>query len=1108
MTLPDFAERRRALTELDRNLIVEAAAGTGKTAVIAGRVVMLLADGRPPSSIAAVTFSVPAAGQIADRIRRLVLELCSGGDVPPELAPALPDGLDNTQRTALEAAVGCLDAITTTTIHGFCRALGRAHAIQAGVDPGAVVMDADQADAMFGRVFAAWLERRLSVDPEDDDPVAVLALDDPDAAARTLRDLADVRRRHPAARAPASAPELRPDVAFRQAVDDLARWHAANPREPRTAEIVGELTALAAFYEGSLPPGDRPTFGRLWQLARPPRSWIMAGDGQHLSEYGRDERDWRRVADGDDAVMLAASAAERHEACREAYAGLVGFIGGELLARLSGCVDELLHEYRREKQAAAAVDFDDLQENAARLVRDHEGARRAIADRYRHLLVDEFQDTDPTQAEVILGIAGMREADRALAGGSRPGSLFLVGDPKQAIYRFRGADIATYLSARDEIARADPDAVIVLTASFRSDPSILDHVNRCFEGPLDRRPGQPGYVPLKPTLGPRPDGRAPVIQLAVATRAKDDPEAQRDAEAAAVAELCAKMVGNVPVRRPGGAMSPARPGDFALLSMTHADLWRYERALAAVDLPVAAQAGKALMRRQETQDFLALARTLADRRDGLALGAFLRGPLVGMSETELLSMAHALPAGPGGQFAALADADPAAVGDPVLRRVLLDLRDLRAAATRLTPMALMATAFERFRVGAALALRTREREGKARANLDALLIRARAYGVRGLAAFAADLDAAWERNERLPEGRCDERDVAVTIATVHAAKGLEWPVVIPVNGATRRTRWDPFVHRRSDGTLHWSGKGVVSPSYATASEEEREAQNLEAERLWYVACTRARDFLVLPDLPHADKRAWSRVVDLGQRSLGGMEGEFSSRPARTQRGEDNAQTAEAFADEAARVAAASRPIAWRTPAAGDPDRAFTSERAPVEPAADVANARETVGAGRLRGILMHKLIEEVLTGELEEAHREAADRAAVLLRQLAPAGTVSRGDLPDPLECAGTALRALSLEAIAHLRRTLVAELPVYAVNGPEDLMAGRADAVAVEGDRIVAVVDWKSDVAPDATARRAHAGQMADYLSATGAARGAIVYASLDEVEWVEREPRRRSSP
>ena len=172
----------------------------------------------------------------------------------------------------------------------------------------------------------------------------------------------------------------------------------------------------------------------------------------------------------------------------------------------------------------------------------------------------------------------------------------------------------------------------------------------------------------------------------------------------------------------------------------------------------------------------------------------------------------------------------------------------------------------------------------------------------------------------------------------------------------------------------------------------------------------------------------------------------------------------------------------------------------MEPAADVAGARETVGAGRLRGILMHKLIEEVLTGELEEAHLKAADRAAVLLRQLAPAGREGREDLPEPAECAATALRALSLEGIAPLRRMLIAELPVYAANGPQDLVAGRADAVAVEEGRIMAVIDWKSDIAPDLAARRAHADQMADYLSATGATRGAIVYASLDEVVWVQQ--------
>jgi ATP-dependent exoDNAse (exonuclease V) beta subunit len=255
----------------------------------------------------------------------------------------------------------------------------------------------------------------------------------------------------------------------------------------------------------------------------------------------------------------------------------------------------------------------------------------------------------------------------------------MVGDPKQAIYRFRGADISSYTQARAAIERQWPGNIVHVTANFRSRPDILAHINRCFAGPLSGR-GQPGYVALAPTLdGPDHDlPSAARISIGVPpnSRAADI----RDAEAEAVADLCARLIGNLQVRDDEGAIVPLSPGGIALLAPSGTELWRYERALEQRGLRIASQAGKNLFPRQEVRDLLALARVLADAGNTLAFGALTRGPLVGLTEANLLDITAALPAHPDRpdaipRFSVLTD--PEQVSDPLGRRILSILEDLR-----------------------------------------------------------------------------------------------------------------------------------------------------------------------------------------------------------------------------------------------------------------------------------------------------------------------------------------------------------------------------------------------------------------------------------------------
>jgi ATP-dependent exoDNAse (exonuclease V) beta subunit len=1097
--LADEAARLRALTELDLTLLVEAAAGTGKTALMAGRLTMLLMSGAEPRSIAAITFTELAASALGARIHRYVDDLLAGR-MPKPMREALPDGPTEAQRRALCKAAGRLDELTATTIHAFCQTIICSYAVEADIDPGARILDATQAEAAFEAAFEQWFRRRLNGPARADDPIASLSQYDPHHVAATLRDLARFRLQHRGARAPAADLSGRPDIDLVEAVADFRRWLSAQPVEPKTLDLIGQLESLADHFAASF--ATAPVFDTLWRLAHPARLPCMRRYTFDLLTP-RTKTAWDKAAGKDRGAELNAEAGRHFARVDHCYRVILGRVATALVAKLSDELDEVLADYAAFKRAAAVLDFDDLLERARALARGHDAVRRAFGQRYRHIFVDEFQDTDPIQAEILFRIAAEDSPPRWQDSRLRAGALFMVGDPKQAIYRFRGADVGSYAEARGAIARRWPNSIVQITANFRSRPAILTHINRCFATPLSAQ-NQPGYVELAPTLDP-PDHDLPCAAKITIDLPPDVRAAQiRDAEAEAVADLCARLIGNVTIRDEDGDLEPLTPGGIALLAPTGSELWRYERAFEARGLPIASQAGKGLFRRQEVQDLVALVRVLADGGDTLAFGALMRGPLVGLSEEELLDITAGLP-----PLADRPDAiprfslatDPDRVAHAVARRVLIVLQDLRRRARATTPALLLAEAVERLAVRPILSAREGDRSARAAANVEALLERARPYGAKGMKRFARDVSRDWRGGAACNEGRVDADGDAIEIITIHSAKGLEWPVVIPINSATLLRSREPFVHRADDDTLHWVIGDVVPPELRAALETDDESLMRERERLWYVACTRARELLIVPELPQAEQKSWARIFDLRHDALPTLDlSRMAPVPAPANADPPNTQTVEVFAAERAAIDAAAVPLTWIRPSDHDFDRISAIEAIAVEPG-DAPEVDVPVGAGRVRGLLLHKLMEEVLTGELGEEEGLFASRVRELLIELVldPADV---GALPDADEIAVTAWRTLQLPEIAALRTRLVPEWPIYGLvadgSGPKAL-AGRIDAIAYDRGRAEVVIDWKSDVDPNEADMRFHSVQLEDYLSATDAARGALVYMTPGFVRWVE---------
>ena len=1105
--LADEAARRTAISDQSQSLLVEAGAGSGKTAVLAGRIATLFAEGVEPKSIVAVTFTEFAASELFLRVRRYVEEMAHGR-IPVELRAALPGALFDRQLRCLGIASAAIDEMICTTIHGFCQRLIRPYPVEARIDPGATVVDPDQADLVFESVLDEWLRERLS--GEASGLLVELLHEDPKPTIVLIRKiLAHLRRyREAGTELPAEDPGALVD-AFRGAANGLRAFVDDAPAQEADTSAVAACFGEMAEELVAEPQADDPAdLVALLRIQAHPDLLTTSGTFRAFQKKGKWGTAARRVglskADGD---QLFESAAGLYGACCTTWTALQQTVAARVLASLVEFVRPVVGLYQEAKRNKALLDFDDLLVAARDLVREHEEVRLALAARFSHVLVDEFQDTDPIQAEIFWRICGEPPRDGDAPEWTsfqiRRGALFVVGDPKQAIFRFRGADVATYLRARDALLGHAPDGILEITTNFRSRGPILDYVNERFEGPLSADNGQPGYAALAASRPEREEGPAvAALDIRVAVQGeRATANETRDSEAEAVADMCARLIGCESVLDSETRETrPCRPGDIALLAPTGSDLWRYEEALEHRGIPVATQAGKNLFRRQEIQDLIAITRVLADQRDTLALGALLRGPLVGLTEEELLDIVAAVPR-PESEPDVLPQlsigTDLEAVAHPLARDILGKLQALRRRANATTPHNLLADAVDVLRARPILLERHGGQAERALANVDLYLGLSRAFAVRGLRAFAEAMTAAWTDESRAVEGRPDAQEDSVALYTMHAAKGLEWPIVMPINTMTRTIPAAREVSDRETGNLYFPVLGVAPTGHEAVFSLEREELHRERVRLWYVACTRGRELLVLPrfDVP-ATKSNWISLVDLSLEDLPALDLERMAPEVDLGAGGfRNEQTRERFSEEAAAIEQRDVNMVWRAPSRGEGHEG-PAMIAPIpqilatedEDGAPQEVTETNIRGGQERGRIVHKLLEEVLTGETPETTAELEARATLLIEEL---------DLPvvddparglTPVEIAQCVVRSLAIPEVAVLRPRLVPEVPVYAIESTEEaelVTAGIADAIAFGPDgRAEVVVDWKSDVDPTPETLEHYAEQVRTYMDMVQAER------------------------
>ena len=1121
--LRDDAERREAINAHDRSILVEAGAGSGKTAVMAGRIAMMLANGIAPKSIAAVTFTEMAASELLIRVRDFVGGLAAG-NIAPELRIALPDGLSEVQRAHLLAASASIDEITCSTIHGFCQRLIRPYPVEADIDPGASVMDRNQADLAFVEIVEAWLREQLSGD--EGGIIAELVLQDPGEAVELIQKIAmNLRRRRTVSAAKASS--LTDCLeAFRKAAAEFAAFmNTARIVEPETLSFAKHFSEMAREIVADTTVETPAGLVRLL-LARPhPDLCTKSGTFAAYMKKGKwgeaAKREGMSKADGD---QLDVEAKGHYTNCCVVWTQMLENVASRVLADLIDQVKPVQERFQEYKRSAALLDFDDLIFAARELLRKYDDVRRSLSRRFTHVLVDEFQDTDPLQSEIFWRLCGEPPTENAKSDWAtfriRPGALFLVGDPKQAIYRFRGADVSAYVRARDAFLAQDPDSVLSISTNFRSSAPILTYVNDRFEALLSSV-GQPGFTALDPFHSDR--GEVPCVaalDIAVADEeGKATVEQQRDAEAAAVAEMCVRLIGSeLIVDRRSGRSRVCRPGDIALLAPTGSDLWRYEEALESRGIPVATQAGKGLFRRQEIQDLIALTRVLADRRDTLALGALLRGPLVGLTEEELLDIIWALPRSEesASKLPSLdLGVDASGIQHPLARATIEMLQALYRRGNSTTPHDLLSQAVDVMRVRQILLERHRGQAERALANVDLYLSLTTAYAVRGLRAFAETMTAAWTDESRAVEGRPDAQEEAVALYTMHAAKGLEWPIVVPVNTMTGIMAPESAVTDRDNDIFYCPVFGIHPGGYDKARDAEKAELDRERIRLWYVAATRACELLVLPRIDAAPPNsAWISILDLSLADLPALD--LAHLPPEMEASaavQPNLQTREQFAKEAAAIVDRQRRLVWLAPSRDESsvDPLLESNGEEVWASSDsdppgIARSPSVIQGGRERGLILHKLLEEVLTGETDDNLAALSERARTLIVALGKSDFVDPAKGLSPVEIAECVTRTLALPEIARLRPTLVPEFPVYAsqlTNNLEEATSGIVDATSFSEDGAPRVViDWKSDVEPRPETIEHYRAQIRSYLDMTDAESGLIVLVTSGLVLPVSPSP------
>lgn len=805
-------EQRRAVEVRGRDVVVTAGAGSGKTSTLVGRYLHLLADGIEPRHIAAITFTKKAALEMQSRVRAKLEELKSRADNPEEL------------RFWADFA-GKMDGARIGTIHSLCAEILRNHPAEAGVDPRFDMLDESLASHYKNEAVQnclAWMVTREEMLPLLRQ-VKLLSLE------RILADLLDDR--------------LKARDIFDKEID-FALAYCAEIRKRIQAvgldemmDTIGGMSPLALEEDcGNLAAPLR----EVWQDWQALQATLQSDDalamaqglfdlrwnfptartGKRDSEVKEEFFAMRERFDENLAVLYSTSEKIRpDQAVEENHERLL-----PLLKQAFMVLDQA---YQTRKDADQALDFDDLEHYTQKLLRDP-----AIRERWQSeleaVLVDEYQDTNRRQREIVNALAG------------KNGKLFIVGDMRQSIYRFRGADVTVFREEQERIRREGGE-LIELNLTYRSHAPLLDGMGVLLSNAIgtEEDPNRPHFVPFTPMKAHREHAPAHMpngpIEFMLGVGEKAD-----EARAQMADVLAARLLG---LKDTGVIHSW---DEVAILCRKSISFPHYESALERAGIPFSTLAGKGFYERAEIRDLLNILRFLAYPADQTALVGLLRSPAFGLSDTSLLRLHKAFDS-----FEGLLEKEADFLGEDQaekFRRVVRFTKEFLQLVDRVHVGELLSKIIDWCGYRAILSLPT-EDEDSGRSdlrlwrNLDKLLDEAIHSDLVSVREFLKRLDTLSDAGAREGEAVSDAQG-AVSIMTIHKSKGLEFPVVVLGDcGRSDRNR-SKVVYINSDMGI---GLDQKPPSLAClgAKTMEQEEDESESSRLLYVAMTRAKDLLIL-----------------------------------------------------------------------------------------------------------------------------------------------------------------------------------------------------------------------------------------------------------------------
>ncbi|MEQ1873231.1 MAG: UvrD-helicase domain-containing protein [Ilumatobacteraceae bacterium] len=1064
---PDSADRDLVTDKLDITLFVEAGAGSGKTDSLVKRVANLVLSGVPMGSIAAITFTEKAASELRHRVRE-------------RLEKVATSGADEAQVRLAAAAIADLDLAPVGTLHAFARRVLNEFPIEAKLPPRFDVLDEVQSASEFHERFTDFLEALL----EDLESVRLVELCQHDGfgiekGARRMADDFQSNWDLVEARVSGDLPPRFDDSTARRELAKACTAIAAYtaPTGDTQEDVIETFRRIAAQLDSDLPLGE---------LLRV----LHTLDGGVRNAGKGKTPDWNRLHGSSEVVLEYRSAVSY---ARDLAKDALKRLNEERRLTLGALLREFTLQSVRDRELAGELEFHDLLVLARRLVANNPDVRRQLHQRYTHLLLDEFQDTDPIQLELAVRITAdpqQQSADWRLLQ-PLPGRLTVVGDPKQSIYRFRRADIAQFLRASDQIGAQRA----TLSANFRSASPVIDWVNTTMGELIKFEPDvQPAYVPLMAArAGSHDHGTVTVLGASEHTDlGRAAAEALREREAADVAAVVVQALTEKWQVWNGEELRDCQPGDIAILLPSRLSLVALQVALAARDIPFRAENSSLVYAASEVRSLMLALRAADDETDELAIVSALRSPLFGCSDRHLYEWKvthgqpwkwHHLPTEESELFQ-----HPVAVG-------LRCLGELEARVQYNTPSQLL-TWLVNERCVMELALARRDYRDVWR-RVRFVIDQARAWseaGGHGVRRYLLWTRLQGDEGRFVAETVLPETDHdAVRIMTIHAAKGLEFPITIvsgtsskPNSTRGRRVVWPEAT---------WTLSDPDDPTYQQFQPIDEQMSDAERVRLLYVACTRAMDHLVV-SFHRTDKSVGTSAKILATAADGAGHVEFA--------GYEGSLTAPtpppielAWADEQQwwktwqhDLAAASRPAAMSATALGN----AAVENAAAENAAAVTGDGEDVDAA-VDGGLRKDPIDLDLPPWQRGRYGTAVGRAVHAVLQFADLHT---GDNIAALAAAQAAAEGVPdfEQTIDRLARSALAA-PIVAEgieleHWRELFVAADIDGTIVEGyidllvrhpQRGLVVVDYKTDQVAEGPERTTRLARYFTQLAAYGLA-------------------------